>query len=482
MTSRAPILPLVIVAALSATAAGQAPDRSKAPVPGPPPAFTAPPLLKRTLSNGVPVWIVERQEVPVVQVNLVIRGGAGEDPPGKPGAASLTSAMLDEGAGARSALEIAEAIELLGADLNTNASMDASAVRLHVAADRLGPALAVMADVVLRPTFPAADLERLRRQRITALEQARDDAGAIADTAFLRVVFGPVHRYGTPEVGTIASLGALTASDLRDLHRRVYRPDRSVLIVVGNVTPAALLPVLEGAFGGWTGSGEAGSAARMPDAPRAARREIVLVDKPGAAQSEIRIGRVGVARSTPDYFPITVLNTILGGSFTSRLNQNLREKHGYSYGAYSGFVMRTAPGFFIAGAAVQTDRTAEAVREFFSEFSGMRRPIPSEEVVKARNYVALRFPGQLMTTRQIADRLEDVVVYGLPDDYHSTYIARVQSVMPEDVAGAATRHIDPGRLSVVVVGDRKSVEAGLRALGLGPVRVSTIDEYMGTPE
>jgi zinc protease len=212
------------------------------------------------------------------------------------------------------------------------------------------------------------------------------------------------------------------------------------------------------------------------------RREIVLVDVPGAAQSEIRIGRVGVARSTPAYFAISVMNTLLGGSFTSRLNQNLRETHGYTYGAGSGFDMRLGAGPFIAQAAVQTDKTAEAVREFFNEFAAMRKPIPRDDLAKARNYVALRFPQQFMTTRQIAGRLEAQFVYDLPSDYYSRFVANLLAVSDTDVAAAAMKYITPEGFVVVVVGDRAQVEAPLRALGLGTVRVASVDQFMGPSE
>jgi zinc protease len=458
------------------------PDRSRPPAPGPTPSFTMPPVARRALSNGVPVWVVERHDVPVVQVNLVVRAGATDDPAGKPGVASLVSAMLDEGAGTRSALELADAIEFLGADLGAGASMDASAVRLHVPVARLREALALMSDVALRPTFPPDELERVRKQRLTTLLQARDEPDAIADIAILREIYGPTARYGTLEIGTAASLRAIGADDLRRFHQEFFRPERSVLIVAGDVTADAVVPLLEQAFGSWTAQGSAPAPAATPVARAAPRREIVLVDKPGAAQSEIRIGRVGVPRSTPDYFAITVMNTLLGGSFTSRLNQNLRETHGFAYGAGSGFDMRLGAGPFIAQAAVQTDKTAEALREFFNEFAWMRKAIPRDDLAKTRNYVALRFPEQFMTTRQIAGRLEGQFVYGLPPDYYSGYVAKLLAVSDADVAAAAAKYITPDDFVVVVVGDRAQVEAPLRALNLGSVRVASIDQFMGPLE
>jgi len=217
----------------------------------------------------------------------------------------------------------------------------------------------------------------------------------------------------------------------------------------------------------------------LPAASQLASRQVFVVDKPGAAQSEIRIGWIGVARSTPDYFPLVVLNTILGGSFTSRLNQNLREEHGYTYGAGSSFAMRLAPGPFVAGAGVQTDKTAEAVAEFLSEFEGILKPVPAEELTKARSYVAYSFPGEFETTRDVARRVEEMATYRLPDGYFSEYVQRILTVTGAELQRVAKQYIQPGRFAVVVVGDRKAVEQPLRALKLGPVKVLTVDDVMG---
>jgi predicted Zn-dependent peptidase len=239
--------------------------------------------------------------------------------------------------------------------------------------------------------------------------------------------------------------------------------------------------MLEEAFGGW--KGDATSAPpRVPEAPQLTRREIVIVNRPAAAQSAIEIGNVGVARATADFFPLTALNTVLGGSFTSRLNQNLRETHGYSYGALSAFEMRTSAGPFLAAAAVQTDKTAEAVQEFFKEFEALLQPVQEGELRRALSFVALGFPGAFATTGGIADELEDQFVYELPDDFFSTFVARIQAVTPKEVEAAARRYIRPGTFAVVVVGDRQMIEPKLRALNLGPVRVLTVDDVLGADD
>jgi predicted Zn-dependent peptidase len=424
------------------------------------------------------VLLVESREAPLVQVNLLIRAGSGDDPAGKYGVASLALAMLDEGAGSRSALQIADEVEFLGADLSTTSSFDASAVRLNVPVARLADALPLMADVALRPTFPQPDLDRLRQERITSLLQARDDAESVAPAAFARLLYGPGHRYGTDAVGTEATLKAMSAADLRAFHAAMVQPANATLVVTGDTTLAAMQPLLERHFGSWK-NGTAPARADVAAAPQPAQGQIYVIDMPGAEQSQIRIGWVGVARSTPDYFTLQVLNTILGGSFTSRLNQNLRETHGYTYGANSRFTMRLAPGPFAAGAGVQTDKTSESIQEFFNELKGMGKPIPPDELAKAKNYVALGFPADFETSQDLASRLEELVIYRLPDDYFTHYVANIQAVTPESLQQAAATYIQPNRFAVVIAGDRKAIEPGIRALNLGPIKVLSVREALG---
>jgi len=474
-----PLLVLFAVLLAVSPAAAQKPDRSAPPKLAPPPALKLPPVQKQQLSNGLAVWIVEQHEVPLAQLNLIVKGGSAADPAGKFGVASMTANMLDEGAGGRNALELADAVEFLGAQLGTSSTFDYSAVRLSTPVSKLADALPLMADVVIRPTFPAAELERLRKERLTRLLQARDDPGQIADLAFPKIVFGDKHRYGTAAAGGAAEVKALTLDDLRTFHGAYYRPERSTLIVVGDVTPGAIMPLLESAFGAWKPTAPAGAVSTLPAAAQLTGRKIYLIDKPGAAQSQIRIGWVGVPRSTPDYPTLQVLNTILGGSFTSRLNTNLRETHGYSYGAFSGFEERISPGAFSARAGVQTDKTADALKEFFNEFAGIRQPIPGEEIEKARNYVALGFPAEFESTGDLAQKLEEQVVHSLPDEYFPSYIRSIIQVTGPGVEKAAGTYIQPDKFAVVVVGDRKVIEAGIRALNLGPVEVLTVEQALG---
>ena len=474
---------IVVVAALVAvttacTKKTEPADRSQAPALGPPPSLTLPPIQARVLSNGLRVLIVEAHEAPLAQVNLLVRAGSSDDPAGKFGIASLTAAMLDEGAGSRTSLQLADDVEFLGADLGTTSSFDASAVRLNVPVSRLAEALPLMADVALRPTFPQAELDRLRQERITALLQAKDDPDSIAPMAFARLLYGTTHRYGTDATGTERTLKAFTLADLKAFHATAFQPGNATLVVTGDVTPDTVVPMLETHFGSWKGTMPI--ARSMIAAPPQPPPGVYIVDVPGAEQSQIRIGWIGVPRATPDYFTLQVLNTVLGGAFTSRLNTNLREEHQYTYGASSRFTMRVGAGPFFAGAGVQTDKTSESLTEFFNELNAIGTPIPADELTKAKNYVALGFPADFETIGDLASRIEEQVVYGLPGDYFQNYVASIQAVTADAAQKAAATYIQPARFTVVVVGDRKVIEPGIRALKLGEIKVLSVEEALGS--
>jgi predicted Zn-dependent peptidase len=467
---------LLLGAVAGMTLSAQAPDRSKPPAIGAAPSLKLPAIQKQKLSNGLGVWIVEHHEVPLAQINVIVRSGSAADPIGKYGVGSLAAAMLDEGAGARTSLELADALEFLGANLSTTSSFDYSAIRMSVPVTKLADALPLIADVTMRPTFPASDLDRLRTERLTGLLQARDNPAALVQIAFPRVIFGPTHRYGTSANGLPPAIEAFTVADLQSFYRAHYRPDNATILVVGAVTPATLMPLLEKQFGSWKSEGMAPLVAEVPTAPQLKSRQIYIVDKPEAAQSQIRIGWVGVPRSTADYAGLEVLNTILGGSFTSRLNQNLREKNGYSYGASSSFDMRVSAGPFLTAAGVQTDKTGPAVSEFFNELNAIVLPVPDDELAKAKNYVALGFPGEFETTGDLARKLEELVVYNLPEDTYANFVAAVTKTTAADLQKLAARYIQADKMAVVVVGDRKTIEGPIRQLNLGPINFITIDE------
>lgn len=472
------ILALVATIGLAASpGAQQMPDRTRPPAFGPVPALKLAPIQKRTLVNGLPVWIVEMHEVPVVDVTLIIKSGGASDPAGKFGLANLTADMLDEGAGTRNALDLADAVDFLGASLSTNSGFDSSSIHLGSLASKLDQALPLMADVTLRPTFAPAELDRVRKSRVTSIIQGRDNPSTIASLAFPRILFGASHRYGTSSVGTEAALGAIAVADLKTFHNRFYQPANAHLLVVGDVTAQGILGNLEKAFGAWKNTAPVPKP-DLPAAPQHGPQQIYLIDKPGAPQSQIRIGWIGVARNTPDYYALDILNTILGGSFTSRLNQNLREQHGYAYGASSSFDMRLTPGPFSASAGVQTDKTVESLKEFFKELDGMHQPVPPDELSQERNLRALRFPGTFETTSGTATHLVELVVYGLPEMFFTEYVSKIQAVSSADLQRVAQQYLQTNRFAVVVVGDLSKIEKPIRDANIAPVKIVPLDDVI----
>jgi predicted Zn-dependent peptidase len=423
--------------------------------------------------------IVEQHELPVADFIMLVGTGGEADPPRRGGLASLTADMLDEGTTTRSALQIADQAAFLGADLSTSGGWDRSVVALHTTTAQLDSALTLFRDVVLHPSFPEADLTRVRKARLTSLLQLEDYGPAIADRVFDRVVFGNRNPYGHPLSGTRQSVAEIARSEIARFYSTYYRPNNATLIVVGDVRPDDVEQRARSLFGAWK-RGEVPSTQYGP-VPPARSRTIYLVDKPGAAQSSFRIGNVGVARSTPDYFAIEVMNTILGGSFTSRLNQNLRETHGYTYGAGSGFSMRREPGPFTAEAEIVAAKTDSALVQFMAELEAIRDTVPEAELTRAKQLLQLQLPGDFETTRSIASRLVPVAIYDLPLDFYNRYVGRIGAVNQADVLRVARQEIKPDSVDIVIVGDRKQVEPGLRALGIAPIESRTLNGASAKP-
>jgi len=442
------------------------------PAVGEPRPLTLPPIIRRELANGLELLIVEHHELPVANFLLLVKSGYEDDPAGAPGLVSLTAAMLDEGAGRRSALAISSQQATLGASLGTGAGYDAVTIALQTPTAQLDSALALFADVALRPTFPQEELDRLRAERLTLLTQLKDRGPGIADVAYPAVLYGSGHPYGRPTLGTEQSVRAVTRDDLVRFYTSHFRPNDATLIIVGDVDPDAITRRIETLFGGWQRGAVPSSsvaAARQP-----AARAVYLIDKPGAAQSSVRIGTIGVARATPDYFPVLVMNTVLGVPFGSRLNQNLRESKGYTYGARSQFDMREHAGPFTARAEIVREKTDSALVEFMKELTRIRDTVPQDELLRAKRYLQTQLPGDFETPSDIANRLVPIALYGLPLDFYNSYSQRVEAVTQAEVQRAAQQHIDPSRLAILVVGDRAQIEPGIRALGLGEVHIRDI--------
>ena len=448
-------------------------DRSRRPALGPAPAVSLPPIQTRQLANGLKIVVVEQHELPLADFVLLVGTGAEADPARHDGLATLTAALLSEGTTTRSSLQIADQEAYLGVELDAGAGWDASRLVLHTPTAQLDSALALFADVALRPAFPARELERVRKERLTSLIQLKDRPPAIADRAYASIVFGDAHPYGHPAGGTEAATRSITRADVERFYRAAYRPNNATLIAVGDVTADDVARRAEALFGKWARGTVPAETFTTP--PKARTTTVYVIDKPGAVQSSIRIGGVGVPRSTSDYFALSVMNTILGGSFTSRLNQNLRETHGYTYGARSRFDMRRAPGPFTASAEVTGTKTDSALFEFMKELRAIRDTVPADELEKAKRFLQLQLPGAFETTGSIASQVVPVVLYGLPLDYYNGYVQQIDRVTQADVQRVARQYVDPSNVVVVVVGDRKSIESGLRALGVGDIVVRDLD-------
>jgi predicted Zn-dependent peptidase len=467
---------IALIAVTTSVAGSQTVDRSRAPTLGPPPKVSLPPVVTRQLENGLKLMIVEQHELPLADFVLVVGSGGTLDPASKGGVANLTASMLTEGTELRSALEISDQIAYLGINLGAGSNWDAATVNLHTPTAQLDSALALFADVVLHPAFRQEDFERVRKNRLTSLVQLKDRAPAIADQAYAAILYGSSHPYGHNLLGTEASITGMSTSDLKSFYSANFLPNNATLIVVGDVTPALVERKISALFRGWQRGNV--QAPTIAEPPKAGATTVYLIDKPGAAQSSFRIGSVGVPRSTRDYFALTVMNTILGGTFTSRLMQNLRETHGYTYGARSRFDMRRAAGPFTASAEVVAAKTDSGLIEFMKELNSIRDTVPQAELNKAKRFLQLSMPSDFETTQQIANQLIPVVLYGLPLDYYNSYVSNVEKITQADVQRVAKQYVNPASLAIVIVGDRKNIEQGLKAVNAGPV---TIRDFFGQP-
>ena len=454
-------------------------DLTKPPTLGAPPSLRPPQISTRELPNGMRIVVLEQHELPLVDVILQVRSGGECDPAGKLGTAALVAAMLTEGTTNRTSLQIADQAAYLGIQLNASSGWEQSNVSLHAPTAQLDSALALFSDVALRPNFPSADLERVRKVRLTSLQQLRDRAPAIADRAFAGAVFGEQHPYGRPLAGTEGSLASITRDEVQRFYTTYFRPNNATLLVVGDVRPDDVERRARELFGAWTRGTVPVPATSAPSSSKGTT--VVLVDKPGAAQTSFRIGGIGAPRSTSDYFPLQVMNTILGGAYTSRLNHNLRETHGYTYGAGSGFGLRRSAGPFIASAEVVTAKTDSALTEFLKELRAIRDTVPPDELAKAKKYLQLGLPGSLETTQGIASEFLPLIAYGIPLDFFSSAVQQYGAVTQADVQRVARQYVNPDKLTIVLVGDRKVIEPGIRALKPGEIITRDIRDVLGAP-
>jgi len=459
----------------SASATARSVDRTVKPAGQADPSVRLPVLDRRRLASGLEIVVVEHRRLPLVSAGLVVRAGSANDPAERHGLAKMTAAMIDEGTESRSALEIADAVDRLGARLGLFASVDSSGASIGVLRKHQEPAFAILADVLRRPSFPDEELERQRARLSTQLMQERDRPEALARRVTARVLFGDAHPYGHDAAGDQDSIAAMTTDDVRGFWQRAWHPGQSTLVVVGDIDAATVERLASDALGDWAAADAA--PPQVADANPATGRRIVVVDRPGATQSMLTLAHLGVARSTPDFFATLTMNSALGGMFTSRINMNLREDKGYTYGARSYFGYRLARGPFAVSCSVETKNTAPAVREVVRELEDVRgrRPLTSAELDHAKSALVRGFPRTLETVGDMAAAVREIVLNRLPDDHFNTYVEKIQAVTLDDANRAATEHIHPDQLLIVVVGDAKAIRDDLAALELGPIETRDLD-------
>ncbi len=444
-------------------------DRSRLPDVGPTPPFRFSRIHKSELPNRLSLWSADHRALPVVTFMLVLPVGSAADFEGFEGLAAMTADMMDEGTGNLSAIDVNAAFARLGAHLESDVSADATVFTVTTLAKFSRPALSLLADCVIRPRLAEADFDRIRQLRLTRLVQIRDMPSAIADRAFMQVVYG-THPYAHMALGTEESLRQLTLDTVSMFHSRLYRPSRATLIASGDIDAAELGQMTADVFGSWTDTfPEIAEDPAMVPPPHAPVHRFVLVDKPGAAQSEIRIGEVGLARDTPDYHPLIVLNMILGGQFVSRINMKLRQEKGLTYGARTAFDFRRGRGPFILQTSVQSDGTGEAIKSSLAEIHAIRtdRPPTADEVQVAKAALTRGYARNFETAEQIARAMAQLVLYDLPDDYFDTFASKVNDVTVDDTRHVALTHLDPDRLATAIVSDSSIVIPQLAAAGLG---------------
>ena len=446
--------------------------RQTAPSPGPLSKLNLPVPKRFALSNGLGVLLTEQHNLPIVAARLVALGGAGDNPADKPGLAGFAARMLTEGSKTRSALTMADDLAQIGAVLESRSNTDESTVSTEVLKRNLDADLDLLSDSVLHPAFNPKDVERIRSQRATELLQINDDPRGLAFRVSTRLLYGD-NSYGFPELGSDASIKATTRSDLEKFWAADYVPNNSALVLAGDLSESEARALAEKYFGGWSSSGKRSPVPQIHAAPS---QSIYLVDKSGSAQSMLAAVTQGAPRATPDYAALEVANAALGGLFSSRVNMNLREKHGYTYGAFSFFNYHRAAGPFYVMSSVRTDTTSDALREMFKEIDGMQTsPLTADELKMAKDATSRSLAGFFETMRATVDTTSGLFTYDLPLDFYAALPSKVDAVTTPDVEQVAKQYFVPGHMFVVVIGDRQKIEAGLQGLNLGKIQLTSFE-------
>ena len=446
-------------------------DRSKLPEPGPSASFRFPAIHRRVLSNGLDVRAIEHRTVPIVSVALLIPGGTASDPVDRPGLAAFTADLLDEGSGGRSALDVSDLLARYGADFDVDVGPDAVVVALTTLTRFLRPGLQLLAEMATTPNLADPDIERVRKLRLERLRQLRDHAPAVAERAFMRLLYRE-HPYGHLGLGSEAALDATTAADIRTFHHGAFIPSGATIVIAGDGDLDELFAAVADAFGMWETPRDAAPIDRLAGLeppPLVPSHRLAVVPRAGAAQSELRIGHICASRDTPDYHALVLLNMILGGQFVSRVNMNLRQDKGYTYGVRTGFDLRRGLGPFVLQTSVGTEVTAAAIREALNELEAIRgsRPASDEELALARASVTRGYPRGFETAQQVARGVTSLALHNLPDTYFEEFVPRVEAVTRGDIARVAAQYLDPARMVTLAVGDHDRIAPTLGALNIG---------------
>jgi predicted Zn-dependent peptidase len=450
-------------------------DRTKTPPAGKQPVLHVPAWTKSTLANGAQLIVSEKHDLPLVSFTITFLGGSNQfDAASRTGIGSLVASMMSEGTKTRDGDALSNALQLLGTNINTSIGGESGSIGFMSTTAKFAPTLDIVADVLVNSTFPADALERQRAQRLVALSQARDRTTAIAGIVFPKVLYGEGHPYGRST--TERTMKGITRDEVVAFYKNYFQPGRAIVTVVGDVTAASVKPVIEHALSGWTAGGEKPTFT-YPRVPERGATTIYLVDKPGAAQSTFALGNPGPPRSTSDYFALQVMNRILGGQFQSRLNANIREEKGYSYGVTSSFAFGKGPGSFRAGGDVVTAKSDAALVEFMKELRGIggSRPVTEEELATAKDGLIQRLPDQFASVNAVNGAITNIFVQGLPEDYYQQYAKNVSAVTKEDVVRVANQYIDLNHLAIVIVGDRAAIEEPLKNTKIAPIAMLDID-------
>jgi zinc protease len=444
-------------------------DRTVVPKPAPDPTAKIPTWSKATLSNGARLYVVEKHTLPMVQFSMSFVGGSNQlEPADKTGLGSLTASMMSEGTTTRSGDEISNALQMLGTNIGFGIGGEGGSIGFLALKDKLDPVLAILAEELLRPAFPQAALERRKQQNIVTLRQNLDRTAGIAGVVYPKLLYTLEHPYG--RTMSEETLNRITRDDVVAFHKAFYQPSRAFITVVGDITPAEAKAKIEKALGAWTGAPAPVSFA-YPTPPAAKPTTIYIVDKPGAAQSRFAIGLVGPPRNTPDYFALRVMNNLFGEQFQSRLNANIREAKGWSYGVGQNFSYGRGPGQINAGGDIQTDKTDSALVEFVKEIKGIRgaKPVTDDELRSAKAALIASLPEQLSSVFGLMQMVNTVYSNGLPEDYWTQYQTGIKAVTAADVQRVANKYLDADHLTILIVGDRAKIEGPVRATNIAPV-------------